>query len=60
MPAMCSMAKEVMDGDEPKSKNQCYADMRRAAQAEYDKGWDLPTVTLKVDFMNFPDAEEHT
>ena len=26
--------------------------MRKAAQAEYENGCDLPTVTLKVDFVN--------
>ena len=54
-----SEAKEVTDGDEPKSKAQCYAEMRKAAQAEFDAGCDLPTVTLKVDFVNCSDAEEH-
>ena len=54
-----SEAKEVTDGDEPKSKTQCYAEMRKAAQAEFDAGCDLPTVTLKVDFVNCSDAEEY-
>ena len=54
-----SEAKEVTDGDEPKSKAQCYAEMRKAAQAEFDGGCDLPTVTLKVDFVNCSDAEEY-
>ena len=45
-----SEAKEVTEGDEKKSKDQCYTEMRNAVQAEYDKGCDLPTVTLKVDF----------
>lgn len=54
-----SEAKEVTDGDEPKNKAQCYAEMRKAAQAEFDGGCDLPTVTLKVDFMNCSDAEEY-
>ena len=54
-----SEAKEVTDGDEPKIKAQCYAEMRKAAQAEFDAGCDLPTVTLKVDFMNCSDAEEY-
>ena len=44
-----SEAKEVTEGDEKKSKDQCYTEMRNAVQAEYDKGCDLPTVTLKVD-----------
>lgn len=47
-----SEAKKVTDGDETKSKAQCYAEMRKAAQAEFDAGCDLPTVTLKVDFIN--------
>lgn len=54
-----SEAREVTDGDEPKSKTQCYAEMRKAAQAEFDAGCDLPTVTLKVDFVNCSDAEEY-
>ena len=54
-----SEAKEVTDGDEPKSKAQCYAEMRKAVQAELDAGCDLPTVTLKVDFINCSDAEEY-
>ena len=54
-----SEAKEVTDGDEPKSKAQCYTEMRKAAQAEFDTGCDLPTVTLKVDFVNCSDAEEY-
>ena len=54
-----SEAKEVTDGDEPKSQTQCYAEMRKAAQDEYAKGCDLPTITLKVDFVNCSDAEEY-
>ena len=54
-----SEAKEVTDGDEPKSKTQCYAEMRKAAQDEYAKGCDLPTITLNVDFINCSDAEEY-
>ena len=54
-----SEAREVTDGDETKSKSQCYSDMRKAAQAEFAAGCDLPTVTLKVDFVNLTDAEEY-
>ena len=54
-----SEAKEVTDGDEPKSKTQCYAEMRKTVQAEFDAGCDLPTVTLKVDFISCSDAEEY-
>ena len=52
-------AKEVAEGDEQKSKDQCYTEMRNAAQTEYENGCDLPTVTLKVDFINCADAEEY-
>ena len=51
-------AKEVTEGDERKSKDQCYAEMRNAAQTEYENDCDLPTVTLKVDFVNCADTEE--
>ena len=54
-----SEAKEVTEGDERKSKDQCYAEMRNAVQAEYDKGCDLPTVTLKVDFINCAETVEY-
>ena len=54
-----SEAKEVTDGDAPKSKDQCYAELRNAAHTEYEYGCDLPTVTLKVDFVNFADTEEY-
>ena len=54
-----SEAKEVTDGDETKSKAQCYAEMRKAAQDEFEAGCDLPTITLKVDFVNCSDAEEY-
>ena len=54
-----SEAKEVAEGDDYKSLTSCYQDMRSAAQAEYAKGCDMPTVTLKVDFVNLVDAEEY-
>jgi phage minor structural protein len=38
---------------------QAKAKMRSAAQAEYDAGCDLPTVTLKVDFINCADTVEY-
>ena len=44
---------------ETRTKDQCYAEMRKAVQAEFDKGCDLPTVTLKVDFVNCADTEEY-
>ena len=54
-----SGAKEVKKGEGKKTKAQCYEEMRGAAQAEFDKGCDLPTVTLKVDFINCADTEEY-
>ena len=54
-----SEAKEVAEGDNYKSLTSCYQDMRKAAQAEYDAGCDMPTVTLKVDFVNCKDTEEY-
>ena len=54
-----SGAKEVKKGEGKKTKAQCYEEMRSAAQAEFDKGCDLPTVTLKVDLINCADTEEY-
>jgi phage minor structural protein len=54
-----SEAREVTKGDDKKTKTQCYAEMRKAAQAEYDKSCDLPTITLKVDFINCAETEEY-
>ena len=52
-------AKEVAKGDGKRTKVQCYEEMRKAAQAEFDKGCDRPAVTLKVDFINCADTEEY-
>ena len=54
-----SEAKEVTDGDDKKTKAQCYEEMRKAAQAEFDKGCDLPNATLTVSFINCADTEEY-
>ena len=54
-----SDAKEKTDGDEKKTRDQCYADMRKAAQAEFEAGCDVPTVTLTVDFINCAETEEY-
>ena len=54
-----SEAREVTKGDNKKTKAQCYTELRKAAQAEYDKGCDLPSVTLKVDFINCAETEEY-
>lgn len=54
-----SEAKEKTDGDDKKTKEQCYAEMRSQAQAQFDAGCDTPTVTLSVDFINCADTEEY-
>jgi phage-related protein len=54
-----SEAKEKTDGDEKKTKEQCYTEMRSQAQAQFDGGCDTPTVTLSVDFINCADTEEY-
>lgn len=54
-----SEAKEVTSGDDKKTKDKCYEEMREAAQAEFDGGCDLPTVTLKVDFVSCEDTVEY-
>ena len=54
-----SEAKEKTDGDDKKTKEQCYAEMRSRAQAQFDSGCDTPTVTLSVDFINCADTEEY-
>ena len=54
-----SEAKEVKSGKDKKTKAQCYAAMREAAQAEFDNDCDLPDVTLNVDFVNVTDTEEY-
>ena len=54
-----SDAKESEDQDEPKTKEQCYTEMREAVQAQFDAGCDLPKVTLTVSFINCRDTEEY-
>ena len=54
-----SDAKEKTDGDDKKTREQCFADMRKAAQAEFKAGCDVPTVTLNVDFINCAETEEY-
>lgn len=54
-----SEAKEKTDGDDKKTKEQCYTEMRSQAQAQFDGGCDTPTVTLSVDFINCADTEEY-
>ncbi|MDO5324535.1 MAG: phage tail spike protein [Clostridia bacterium] len=46
--------------DNPKkTREQCYTQMRNAAQKEFDNGCDLPKVTLTVDFINCAETEEY-
>lgn len=54
-----SEAKEVTSGDDKKTKEKCYEEMRKAAQDEFDKGCDLPSITLKVDFVSCEDTVEY-
>ena len=54
-----SEAKESDSEDSPKSIQQCYEEMRKAAQAQFEAGCDLPTVTLAVDFINCADTAEY-
>ena len=54
-----SDAKESESEDSPKTKAQCYEEMRAAAQEQFDAGCDCPTITLNVDFINCPDTVEY-
>lgn len=54
-----SDAREVTKGDDKKTKSQCYTLMRQECQKQYDAGYDLPKVTLKVDFINCAETEEY-
>lgn len=48
---------EAKVGDDM-SEAQAKAKMRAVAQAEYDRGCDMPTVTVTVDFLNAADTVE--
>ncbi|MDO4865864.1 MAG: phage tail spike protein [Clostridia bacterium] len=54
-----SDCKEVTKGKKKKTKAACYTQMREAAQAEYDKGCDLPAVTVTVEFIDVTQTEEY-
>ena len=54
-----SDCKEVTKGKKKKTKAACYTQMREAAQAEFDKGCDLPTVTVTVEFIDVTQTEEY-
>lgn len=53
-------AKEKMKGDDRRTKEECYALMRQAAQDAYDAGDDLPDVTLNVSFIDCAETEEYS
>jgi phage minor structural protein len=44
--------------DDDLTEAQAKAKMRAAAQDEFDKGCDLPTISVTVDFVNAADTEE--
>ena len=52
-------AKEKKSGDEKRTKDECYALMREAAAEAFKEGWDLPDVTLNVDFIDCAQTEEY-
>ena len=54
-----SDCKEVTKGKKKKTKTACYTQMREAAQAEFDRGCDLPTVTVTVEFIDVTQTEEY-
>lgn len=53
-------AKEKTKGDDRRTKEECYALMRQAAQDAYDEGDDLPDVTLNVSFIDCAETEEYS
>lgn len=57
--AVVNLPEEETDEDETVTQEMAYERMRKAVQAEYDKGVDLPVVTLSIDFLNLGDTEEY-
>ena len=53
-----SEAKEKTDGDDRKTREECFAAMREAARKEFEAGCDQPTVTINVDFISLEETEE--
>ena len=51
----------VSDAKESEEMNRSavYAKLRQAVQDEFDKGCDLPSLTVDVDFINVDDTEEY-
>lgn len=54
-----SDAKECSSGDNAMTKEECYAQMRESAQAEFDAGCDMADYTLDVDFVVLSDTVEY-
>ena len=52
-------AKEKTKGDDKRTKEECYAMMRKAAEDAFREGADLPDVTLNVDFIDCAETEEY-
>lgn len=52
-------AREVKSGDDKRTKEECYEMMREAARAEFEKGCDLPVLTVKVNFVNLAQTVEY-
>ena len=58
-PKWGTLAVENAKEDDDNSKSDVYKKLREAAQEELDKGCDLPTVTLTVNFLNVDDTVEY-
>ena len=54
-----SGAKESDSTESPKTKAQCYTEMRAAANAEFNAGCDMPTISQSVDFINCAETEDY-
>lgn len=52
-------AKEKTKGDDKRTKEECWAMMRKAAEDAFKEGADLPDVTLNVDFIDCAETEEY-
>lgn len=58
-PKWIHMAVSDAKVSEEQTESQVKMKVREAALAEFDMGCDMPTVTLKVDFINCTNAEEY-
>ena len=52
---------EVSDAkiSDSKTREQCYADMKEAAEEEFENGCDLASLEISVDFVHLGDTEEY-